>query len=159
MAVEALAVLEENATALSVPLLTDEDLAIARRLNAEMSECVIAGNGERYGELGHELHEVLYSRCPNRHLLELVRSHAAQIRAIAKVHPVFSMAAARQSVREHDVLFDLIEAGPIPAAEIASRCRAHRLRTVRTILDDVGSRIGDFIDDPGPLFPDRIAEP
>jgi len=143
MAVEALAVLEENATALSVPLLTPDDLALARTFNDEMVECVLTGRIDRYGVLGHELHELLYSRCPNSHLLSLVRCQAAHIRAIARDHPIYSATAAQVAVREHYVLFELIEAREITPAEIARRARAHRLRTVRTILDDVVSRLED----------------
>ncbi|BCB76614.1 hypothetical protein GCM10022251_22070 [Phytohabitans flavus] len=159
MAVEALAVLEENATALSVPLLTPEDIALARKLNAEMAECVLSGRVDRYGELGHELHELLYSRCPNSHLLELVRCQAARIRGIARDHPVYSVDAAQEAVREHYALFDLIESRSITPAEIARQARAHRLRTVRTILDDVGSRLDDSLaDDTCPLLVEHIAE-
>lgn len=147
MAVEAFAVLEENATALSVPLLTDEELARARAMNAEMAQCAISGQVERYGVLGHELHELLYSRCPNARLLELVRSHAAAIRAVAEVHPVFNREAALITVREHDLLLDQLEAHDISPQEVATCARVHRLRTLRTVLDDLMTRLEDLLVD------------
>jgi DNA-binding GntR family transcriptional regulator len=145
MALQALSVLEESATALSVPLLTERDLVAARTMNAQMAECVAQAAGERYGVLGHELHELLYSRCPNRRLLELVRVQAAQIRAVAVVHPVFSVAAAKQSVHEHEVLFDLVETHSICASEVARRSRTHRLRTMRIVHDDMIDQFDDLL--------------
>lgn len=150
MALQALSVLEENATALSVPLLTVRDLATARIINAQMAECVAREAARRYGELGHELHDLLYSRCPNGRLLELVRLQAAEVRAVAAVHPLFSVAAAQQAVHEHEALLDLIESAAISPAEVARRSRAHRVRTMRLVLNDMIAHVEELLaEDPG----------
>lgn len=144
MAVEALAALEDTATAQSLPYLTDREIDQARLMNIEMAEYAIRGNAEQYGILGHQLHELLYSRCRNSRLLHLVRCHAAQIRAAAEIYPVFNRANALQSVRDHDELLDRLRAGSLSEAEIATCSRAHRLRTVRTLLNDLLDQVEEF---------------
>src|SRR5690606_31313586 len=69
---QTLSILEGAATMLSAPFITSEDIAAAREVNAQMIRTLDHFEPRRFTELNREFHSVLFERCPNSHLLELV---------------------------------------------------------------------------------------
>src|SRR5690606_20149016 len=70
---QTLGVLEGVATGLAAPLITAGDLDRARELNAALARTLDDFDPPEFTRLNLEFHEVLFDRCPNRHLLDLVR--------------------------------------------------------------------------------------
>ena len=66
------ATVEANATAQSAPLLEPEDLARAREINRRMSELDIHHDPDEFTQLNKEFHSVLFAKCPNERLKNLV---------------------------------------------------------------------------------------
>lgn len=124
------ATLEAYATAQSAPHLTPEDLAQARAINQQMREIDIQSNPDEFTRLNKEFHSVLFSRCPNERLVQLVYDQWKQL----EYHRVSTFRyvpeRAVQSVKEHEQLVALAEIGA-DAAYIESVARNHRLATLR----------------------------
>lgn len=125
------ATVEANATAQSAPLLEPEDLARAREINRRMSELDIHHDPDEFTQLNKELHSVLFAKCPNERLKNLVVDQWKQL----EYHRVSTFRyvpeRAQESVREHERLVNLIEAGAEPAY-IEKVAREHRLTTLRS---------------------------
>ena len=125
------ATVEANATAQSAPLLEPEDLARAREINRRMSELDIHHDPDEFTQLNKEFHSVLFAKCPNERLKNLVVDQWKQL----EYHRVSTFRyvpeRAQESVREHERLVNLIEAGAEPAY-IEKVAREHRLTTLRS---------------------------
>jgi DNA-binding GntR family transcriptional regulator len=131
--VETLAVVEGAATGMAAALLTDTALAEARRLNDAMRDGLDDLDPLRHSRLNQRFHRVLTAPCPNPHLLDLVERGWTRVSALRS--SVFSVVPdrAREAVREHDALLDLVARGA-PAAEIEAAARAHREATLHAVL-------------------------
>ncbi|WP_406637886.1 GntR family transcriptional regulator [Amycolatopsis sp. WGS_07] len=128
-----LAIVESAATALAAPHLTDDDLAEASELNNRMRAGLDQLEPVEFTRLNHEFHELLYSRCPNPSLVDLVKKGWAQLATIRDSTFSFVPARALASVAEHDQLLDLIRARSGP--EWIEHCaRAHRSATLDAFL-------------------------
>jgi DNA-binding GntR family transcriptional regulator len=136
--VEALAVLEAAATALAMPHLGTDDLAEARRINADMRRSVEALDPDSFTQMNHRFHETLYRKCPNSHILDMVNKEWILLGTTRRSAFTFVPERAIGSVGEHERLVELIESGR-PPAQVEAFARAHRMRTVRYLL----SRISD----------------
>ena len=125
------ATLEANATAQSAPYLDAQDIARAREMNQRMRELDIHHDPEEFTQLNKEFHSVLFSKCPNERLKDLVVDQWKQL----EYHRVSTFRyvpeRAQESTREHEQLVSLIEAGAEPAY-IEKVARQHRLTTLNT---------------------------
>lgn len=125
------ATVEANATAQSAPYLNAEDIARAREINQRMRELDIHHDPEEFTQLNKEFHSVLFSKCPNERLKDLVVDQWKQL----EYHRVSTFRyvpeRAQESTREHEQLVSLIEAGAEPAY-IEKVARQHRLSTLNT---------------------------
>ncbi|GAA3692805.1 GntR family transcriptional regulator [Zhihengliuella alba] len=134
---QTLSVLEGAATALAAPLLDADDLAAARRINRDMESCLEHFDPQRFSRLNVAFHERLYGPCPNPHILDLVQRGWNRMRAMRSSTFATVPGRARESVAEHDVLLDLLEAGaPPPSVEAAAR--DHRTNTLNAYLAVAG---------------------
>ncbi len=130
---QTLAIIEGAATALSAPFVDADQLAAARAINQAMTDLLTDFDPPRFTELNNEFHQVLYRNCPNPHILDLVQrgwNRLALMRSSSFTH---IPGRARESVREHGQLLDLIEA-QAPAAAIEQSARAHRTNTLNAYL-------------------------
>ncbi|MBG6083604.1 GntR family transcriptional regulator [Zhihengliuella flava] len=134
---QTLSVLEGAATALAVPHLTNDDLAQARRLNAELAACLDRFDPQRFTQLNDAFHAVIYDRCPNPHILDLVQRGWKRMRAMRASSFTTIPGRAHQSVAEHAALIDLIDSGASPA-EVEVAARAHRTNTLNAYLEAAG---------------------
>ena len=125
------ATVEANATAQSAPHLGPEDIAHAREINQRMRELDIHHDPEVFTQLNKEFHSVLFSKCPNERLKNLVVDQWKQL----EYHRVSTFRyvpeRAQESTREHEQLLSLIEAGAEPTY-IEKVARQHRLTTLST---------------------------
>ena len=125
------ATVEANATAQSAPYLNAEDIVRAREINQRMRELDIHHDPEEFTQLNKEFHSVLFSKCPNERLKDLVVDQWKQL----EYHRVSTFRyvpeRAQESTREHEQLVSLIEAGAEPAY-IEKVARQHRLSTLNT---------------------------
>lgn len=132
-AMETLAVLEGAATALAAPRVTRADLRQARALNRELALSLARLDPVRFTRCNHELHRLLYRRCPNVHLRDLVEREWERLAAIRRSTFAFVPDRARTSVAEHARLLGLLAAGA-PADEVEACVRRHRLATAEAFL-------------------------
>ncbi|WP_411734464.1 GntR family transcriptional regulator [Paeniglutamicibacter sp.] len=130
---QTLAIIEGAATALSAPFIDAGQLAAARAINQAMAELLVDFDAPRFTELNNEFHQVLYRNCPNPHILDLVHRGWNRLAVMRSSSFTHIPGRARESVREHAHLLDLIEA-KAPAAEIEQTARAHRTTTLNAYL-------------------------
>lgn len=130
-----LAVLEAMATALSAPLLTEEQIEMAEAFNRRMEELTEATifDSDAYRRLNGHFHSALCAACPNKRLLALVTTEAERVNIIRRSALSFERTWSAHSVRQHDILLDLIRRGA-PAHEIESFAREHKLSSLRSKL-------------------------
>jgi DNA-binding GntR family transcriptional regulator len=130
---EVIGVAESAATAQAAPHLTDEDLSRARALNEVMRGGPRALDSRLLGALNQEFHQVLYAKCPNPRLLHVVETEWARLGQLRE--SVFTLVPDRapESVREHDVIIELIASGA-PAREIELAVREHRTHSLTAVL-------------------------
>jgi DNA-binding GntR family transcriptional regulator len=126
---QTLGIVEGAATMLSAPFITASDLAAARAVNAQMIEPLDHFEPRRFTELNREFHSVLFERCPNDHLLDLVHRGWNQMNVLRDSTFSFVPGRARASVNEHEEILELIELGA-DSLEIEMAARAHRTRTL-----------------------------
>lgn len=130
---QTLAVVEGAATGFSAPLLTVEDLAKARAINQRMRDTLEHFDPRRFTELNEEFHAVLFLRCPNEHMTDLVRRGWSRLRMLRDSTFGFVPGRAVRSVEEHDHLIHLIETGA-DSIEIELAARHHRTATLDAFL-------------------------
>lgn len=125
--------LEGLATALSAPLLTEDDLAHATDLNRQMGEALANFDTVQFGRLNRTFHEVLCSRCDDPRLLDLVMSEWARMDVIRRAVHWNAPGRAVGSLREHAALLDLIRGGVEPDL-IETAARRHEMNTLEAVL-------------------------
>lgn len=131
---QTLGALEGVATGLAVPLITEADLDRARELNAALARTLTDFDPTEFTRLNLEFHQTLFGRCPNRHLLELVRRTRTRLAGLRDSTFSFVPGRARQSVDEHEKLITLI-AGGAGAGRVETAVRKHRDATLQAFLD------------------------
>ncbi|MCA5891933.1 GntR family transcriptional regulator [Isoptericola sp. NEAU-Y5] len=139
---ETLALVEGHATALSAPHLTPAQLDAARAVNERMRRCLDDFDPHRFTELNLEFHTVLFTPCPNPHVLDLVHRGWRRMRALRDSSFSFVPGRARESVAEHDHILDLIstlqtgdDARGDAALRVEIAARRHRTATLDAVLD------------------------
>ena len=130
---QTLAIIEGAATALSAPFIDEDQLAAARAINQAMADLLVDFDAVRFTELNNEFHQVLYRNCPNPHILDLVQRGWNRLAVMRSSSFTHIPGRARESVKEHAHLLDLIETRA-PAAQIEQAARAHRTTTLNAYL-------------------------
>lgn len=130
---QTLSLVEGAATALSMPHILPEDIARARAVNAEMVQCLQDFHPHRFTELNLEFHSILFERCPNPHLLDLVHRGWGRLNTLRDSTFSFVPGRAEESVTEHEELLAVIESAADPL-EVELAARAHRTRTLDAFL-------------------------
>lgn len=130
---EVLGILEGAATALSAKHLTEADLTRARQINEDMSASVDSLDPVGFTAANKTFHEVLYSRCPNRHLVTEINREWSRLAVIRRSTFAFVPQRALDAIVEHRQMLDLIAADVSPG-EIERRVRSHTLATAHAFL-------------------------
>lgn len=125
---ETVATLESKATALSLPLLDSDHLASAYRINEEMRELLDDFSPEKFTDLNQEFHSTLFSQCPNQRLVDLVYGEWDRLNYFRVSTFRYVPSRAPDSVKEHEQILKLIEAGAEPGY-VEMVCRKHRQAT------------------------------
>lgn len=134
---QTLMIIEPAATALAAGSMDAAWLAKARELNEKMRQCLEDFDPVAFTRMNTEFHQLLYGQCPNPHILDLVQRgwrRLAAMRASSFTHIPYR---ARESVKEHDALLDLIADHATPA-QIEAACREHRAHTLNSYLKAAG---------------------
>lgn len=127
-AMETVALLEGQATALSAPILSVEDLHTAQDINQQMKQLIQDFDPVAFTELNKEFHTALFYKCPNKRLKDLLLTEWEQL----EYHRVSTFRyvpeRAQQSIAEHEQLVNLISASA-DQDYIEKMARRHRLAT------------------------------
>ncbi|MBT2513836.1 GntR family transcriptional regulator [Arthrobacter sp. ISL-30] len=135
---QTLSIVEGAATALSAPLIGPADIARARAVNAEMRDCLEHFDPVRFTRLNLDFHSVLFERCPNPHILDLVHRGWNRLASLRSSTFRFVPGRAHESVEEHEALLKLIENGA-DADEIEKAARRHRSATLDAYLSQTNA--------------------
>ncbi|WP_226899988.1 GntR family transcriptional regulator [Nonomuraea phyllanthi] len=132
---QTLALVEGAATALSAPRLTGDHIARARSINDQLADSLKLESFDprRFTELNLAFHTVLFQKCPNPHIADLVGRGWKRLTVLRDSVFGFVPGRARESVGEHEALLRLIEAGEAPLT-IELAARDHRLGTLHAVL-------------------------
>jgi DNA-binding GntR family transcriptional regulator len=130
---QTLGIVEGAATALSAPRITADDLDRARAVNERMRQLLADFDATAFTQLNQQFHSVLYERCPNPHILDLVQRGWSRLSGIRDSTFAFVPGRASHSVDEHDEILDLIRRGADPL-DIELAARDHRWRTMDAFL-------------------------
>jgi DNA-binding GntR family transcriptional regulator len=130
---QTLSIVEGAATALAAPHLAPDDIARARAINDRMTALLGQFDPVRFTQLNLDFHSVLFARCPNPHIVELVERGWARLRLLRESTFSFVPGRAQGSVDEHEQLLRLIEDGADPL-EIELAARRHRTTTMDAYL-------------------------
>lgn len=130
---QTLSIIEGAATALSAPLVDAADIARARGVNEQMRRCLEHFDPERFTQLNLDFHSILFERCPNPHILDLVHRGWNRLASLRSSTFRFVPGRAHESVDEHEALLKLIE-GRAAAEEIERAARRHRSATLDAYL-------------------------
>jgi DNA-binding GntR family transcriptional regulator len=130
---ETLAILEGSATALAARHLTTDDVRRAREVNELLVESLDHFDPRSFTSLNQRFHSILFAPCPNPRLVELVDAEWVRLGQLRDSTFSFVPGRAQESVREHEHIVDLIEAGA-PLADIERAARGHRSATLAAYL-------------------------
>jgi DNA-binding GntR family transcriptional regulator len=130
---QTLGLVEGSAISMAAPLLAPDDLARARSVNERMRQLLEHFDPHEFTRLNQQFHTILFERCPNPHILDLVERGWRRLPGVRDSTFTFIPERAGHSVDEHDALLGLIEAGSDPL-QIELAARNHRLRTLDQFL-------------------------
>lgn len=130
---QALSILEGTATALASRRLTADDIRDARHINGLMIERLEHFDPRAFTALNQQFHAILFAKCANPRMLELVEAEWARLGHLRDSTFSFVPGRAQESVREHENILQLIENGA-PLGEIEKAARRHRSATLDAYL-------------------------
>ncbi|WP_336631044.1 MULTISPECIES: GntR family transcriptional regulator [unclassified Microbacterium] len=130
---QTLSLVEGYATRLAAPFVTEDDLAAAAEINERMHRLVDDFDAHLYTQLNQRFHAVLFDRCPNPHILDLVGRGWSRLAGLRDTSFSLIPSRPRHSVEEHDRILELIRIGADPD-ELEMFTRNHRLRTLDAFL-------------------------
>ncbi|GAA5026567.1 GntR family transcriptional regulator [Microbacterium fluvii] len=130
---QALSILEGTATALAARSLTADDLRAARAVNELMVETLAHFDPRRFTALNQEFHAVLFGKCANPRILELVNAEWGRLGHLRDSTFSFVPGRAQESVKEHEEIVRLIETGAA-LRDIELAARRHRSATLDAYL-------------------------
>jgi len=138
-----LGILEGAATALAAPRISSDDIAEARALNAEMTASLDRFEPSAFTALNRRFHAALVGPCQNARMLELLTAEWERLDRLRDSTFSFVPDRARESVREHERILALLEAGAAPD-EIERAAREHHVATLNAYLahEHVGEAAG-----------------
>ncbi|WP_330616998.1 GntR family transcriptional regulator [Corynebacterium mendelii] len=131
---QTLAILEGAATRLAAPHLGEKQLAEAKALNNRMRDLLDNFDARAFTEMNRQFHRILFAACPNLHFTELVEAEWERLDYLRESIFSFVPERAHTSVREHEMLVDLIAMGA-DADYIEKVARQHRKRTLERYLE------------------------
>lgn len=126
---QVLGLLEGAATSKAAPYLTEQDLAAARAINDQMRDILEDFDPIAFTQKNREFHSILYTKCPNPRLVELVNTEWERLGNLRGSTFTFVPGRARESVAEHYRILDLITVGA-SEAEVERAARDHRKATL-----------------------------
>ncbi|WP_344792685.1 GntR family transcriptional regulator [Gryllotalpicola daejeonensis] len=132
-AMQTLGVVEGAATGLAAPHLTEEDLLRAEEVNQRLTALLDHFDPHQFTRVNQEFHAVLFERCENPHLLDLVHRGWTRLSGLRDSTFDFVPDRSRESVKEHADIIRLIRDGADPL-EVELAARNHRWRTVNAYL-------------------------
>ena len=131
---QTLSLVEGYATRLAAPHVDADDLARAAAINDRMRALLDDFDAYRYTQLNQQFHQVLFDRCPNPHILDLVGRGWSRLAGLRDTTFALIPGRPHHSVDEHDRILALIRDGADPL-EIEMTTRDHRLRTLDAFLE------------------------
>jgi DNA-binding GntR family transcriptional regulator len=132
-AMQTLGLVEGSATALAAPLLSSDDLERAEAVNEQMTRLLDDFDPHEFTRLNQRFHAVLYERCPNPHIRELVHRGWGRLANLRDSTFAFVPDRSQHSVAEHVQLIELIRQGADPLT-IELAARDHRWRTMNAFI-------------------------
>jgi DNA-binding GntR family transcriptional regulator len=126
---QALSILEGAATALAARRLTDDDIREARAINERMIQTLDHFDPRAFTALNQQFHAILFARCANPRMLELVESEWAKLGHLRDSTFSFVPGRAQESVAEHEHILVLLESGA-SLGDIEKAARRHRVATL-----------------------------
>ncbi|WP_240376806.1 GntR family transcriptional regulator [Bacillus piscicola] len=126
---ELLGVLEGYATNLSVPHMKEADIEVLETINNEMNEALMKYDLNTFSDLNKKFHFAIYSRCPNKLLIQNIEQSWGRLDTVRKSGFSFFPMRAPESVKEHAQLIELIK-DKASAEKIESFTRQHKLNTL-----------------------------
>lgn len=135
--IEAVAAIEGVALGLAVPHLTATDIRRARQVNDRLRSSLVKFDPAKFTRLNRRFHEILFSACPNRHLLSILEHEWGLLDTTRRSAFTYIPERAARSVEEHDELLDMIERGD-DSHTIERFTRDHRMSTARRLLQHIG---------------------
>ncbi len=145
--IEAVAAIEGVALGLAVPHITPGDLRRAREVNDRLRDSLAKFDPSQFTRLNRRFHEILFSACPNRHILAILEREWALLDTTRRSAFTYIPERAARSVEEHDELLDMIEHGK-GGYDIEIFARDHRMATARRLLQHLGDKMdqaGDVV--------------
>lgn len=130
---QTLSLVEGYATRLAAPFVTESDLENAAEINQRMHRLLDDFDPYLYTQLNRRFHAVLFDRCPNPHILDLVGRGWSRLAGLRDTSFALIPSRPRHSVEEHDRILELIRTGA-DADELEMFTRNHRLRTLDAFL-------------------------
>lgn len=130
---QSLSILEGAATALAARRLTPEDIRGARAVNELMTARLDHFEPRAFTALNQQFHSALFAKCGNPRINELVEAEWARLGNLRDSTFSFVPERARESVRDHEHILQLIETSA-PLDEIERVARRHHAATLEAYL-------------------------
>jgi len=130
---QAVSIVESAATALAARSLTVDDIRQARSVNEVMVRSLDRFDPRTFSALNQEFHHLLYSRCPNHRLVQIVDAEWGRMSHLRDSIFTFVPGRAAESVKEHEEILVLIERGA-RLEDIEAAVRRHRTGTLAAYL-------------------------
>jgi len=129
-----LAILEGHATALAAPHLPTADFRSLSSINGRLSSAVQGEDMLEASKLNRAWHSVIYARCPNAYLVQVIGETQERMDAIRPT--VFASNPERgfESVAEHATILGLLERAA-PFDDIERAAREHKIRTIDAVRE------------------------
>ena len=129
-----LAILEGHASALAAPHMLPADFRSLSSINDRLASAVRSANVLEASKLNRAWHSVIYARCPNTYLVQVIGETQERMDAIRPT--VFASNPERgiESVAEHAAILGLLERSA-PFDDIERAAREHKIRTIDAVRD------------------------
>jgi len=124
--------LEGLAASLAVGRMTAERIAMARNLNAQMTQALEDFDAQSFQQLNNRFHEEVCSHCDDAHLFGLLEAEWSRLEFIRRSAFWYAPGRAMKSISEHQTILDLIEGGADPDL-VESAARNHYLNTLDAV--------------------------
>jgi DNA-binding GntR family transcriptional regulator len=127
-----LAILEGNATALAAPHMLKADLRSLEDVNDNLASAVQRADMIEASKLNRAWHRVIYARCPNTYLVQVIGETQERMDAIRPTVFASSPQRGPESVAEHTAIRQLLESSA-PFEDIERAARNHKVRTIEAL--------------------------